>query len=296
MTNHKNGSNGNPSAMLLPGLDGKRVAVTAGASGIGFAIAKLFHEQGVRVAICDIDSAALDKASLDLGGCIAEKADVSDNSAVEAFFYKVQNEFGGLDALVNNAGIAGPTGNLEDLSPDDWRRCIDVCLTGQFLCARQAIPMIKASGGGAIVNMASAAAKHGYAYRTPYSAAKFGVVGLTQSLAKELGPDNIRVNAVLPGIIEGPRMEGVIRDRAMTSHFCIRVIVFCPILAYWFIIAAQSGATSNRSSSRLACNATTSAPAASRISVSRLTLSKSKSVITTSGRSLRGLKLVICDI
>ena len=116
--------------------------------------------------------------------------------------------------MVNNAGIAGPTGNLEDLSPDDWHRCIDVCLTGQFLCARQAIPMIKASGGGTIVNMASAAAKHGYAHRTPYSAAKFGVVGLTQSLAKELGPDNIRVNAVLPGIIEGRRMEGLIRDRA----------------------------------------------------------------------------------
>jgi NAD(P)-dependent dehydrogenase (short-subunit alcohol dehydrogenase family) len=214
MTKHKNGPNENRSAMLLPGLNGKRVVVTAGASGIGFAIAELLHEQGVRVAICDIDPAALDKASLDLAGCIAEQADVSDNSAVEAFFYKVQNEFGGLDALVNNAGIAGPTGNLEDLSPDDWRRCIDICLTGQFLCSRQAIPMIKASGGGAIVNMASAAAKHGYAYRTPYSAAKFGVVGLTQSLAKELGPDNIRVNAVLPGIIEGPRMEGVIRDRA----------------------------------------------------------------------------------
>ncbi|MDB2399602.1 SDR family oxidoreductase [Planktomarina sp.] len=214
MTNHKNGTNGNRPAMLLPGLNGKRVVVTAGASGIGFAIAELLHKQGVRVAICDIDRAALDKASLDLAGCIAEQADVSDTSAVEAFFYKVQNEFGGLDALVNNAGIAGPTGNLEDLSPDDWRRCIDVCLTGQFLCARQAIPMIKASGGGAIVNMASAAAKHGYAYRTPYSAAKFGVVGLTQSLAKELGPDNIRVNAVLPGIIEGPRMERVIHDRA----------------------------------------------------------------------------------
>ena len=140
--------------MLLPGLNGKRVVVTAGASGIGFAIAELLHKQGVRVAICDIDRAALDKASLDLVGCIAEQADVSDNSEVEAFFYKVQNEFGGLDALVNNAGIAGPTGNLEDLSPDDWRRCIDVCLTGQFLCSRQAIPMIKASGAGTIVNMA----------------------------------------------------------------------------------------------------------------------------------------------
>lgn len=202
------------SDMRLPGLAGRRVVITAGAGGIGFAIARRLHEQGARVAICDIDDDALKRASDALGGCIAEQADVSDDAAVVAFFEKVSDGLGGLDALVNNAGIAGPTGNLEDLSPDEWRRCIDICLTGQFLCARQAIPMIKASGGGALVNMASAAAKHGYAYRTPYSAAKFGVIGLTQSLAKELGPDNIRVNAVLPGIVEGPRMDGVIRARA----------------------------------------------------------------------------------
>lgn len=201
-------------AMRLPGLDSKRIVITAGASGIGYAIARLLHAQGAQIAICDVDTGALQRASGELGNCIAVQADVTDDHAVEAFFDKVRNEFDGLDALVNNAGIAGPTGNLEDLSPEDWRRCIDVCLTGQFLCARQAIPMIKASGGGALVNMSSAAGKHGYAYRTPYSAAKFGVIGLTQSLAKELGPDNIRVNAVLPGIVEGPRMDGVIRDRA----------------------------------------------------------------------------------
>ena len=198
----------------LPGLDNKRVVITAGAAGIGFAIARQLFAQGARVAICDVDQDGLQQASRQLGGCIAEQADVSDDNAVEAFFEKVRSELGGVDVLVNNAGIAGPTGNLEDLSPAEWRRCIDICLTGQFLCARQAIPLIKAAGGGSIVNMASAAAKHGYAYRTPYSAAKFGVIGLTQSLAKELGPDNIRVNAILPGIVEGPRMEKVIRDRA----------------------------------------------------------------------------------
>lgn len=200
--------------MRLPGLEGRRVVITAGAGGIGFAIARTLHEQGARLAICDVDTEALERASDALGGCIAVQADVSDDAAVEKFFDTVRGGLGGLDALVNNAGIAGPTGNLEDLSPDAWRRCLDICLTGQFLCARQAIPMIKASGGGALVNMGSAAAKHGYAYRTPYSAAKFGVIGLTQSLAKELGPDNIRVNAILPGIVEGPRMDGVIRDRA----------------------------------------------------------------------------------
>jgi len=203
-----------PAAMRLPGLDCKKIVITAGAGGIGFAIARLLHDQGAKIAICDVDADALRRASSALGDCLALQADVSDEGAVEAFFDAIGDTFGYLDALVNNAGIAGPTGSLEDLAPEDWRRCLDICLTGQFLCARQAIPMIKANGGGALVNMSSAAGKHGYAYRTPYSAAKFGVIGLTQSLAKELGPHNIRVNAVLPGIVDGPRMEAVIRDRA----------------------------------------------------------------------------------
>ena len=205
------------SPLRLPGLADKRIVVTAGARGIGFAIAQCLHQQGARVAICDIDADALQDASDALGHCLAVRADVSDDAAVDAFFDKVARDLGGLDALVNNAGIAGPTGRIEDLSPTEWRRCIDICLTGQFLCARRAVPMIKAAGGGSIVNMASAAAKHGYAYRTPYSAAKFGVIGLTQSLAKELGPDSIRVNAILPGFVEGPRMDAVIRDRAAAT-------------------------------------------------------------------------------
>lgn len=214
MTDHSSISPSLLAGFQLPGLKGKKVVITAGASGIGFSIARLLHAQGVQLAICDVDTDALRRASAELEGCVAVEADVSDETAVDALFDAVQDKWGRLDALVNNAGIAGPTGNLEDISPDDWRRCIDICLTGQFLSARRAIPMLKAGGGGALVNMASAAAKHGYAYRTPYSAAKFGVIGLTQSLAKELGPDNIRVNAVLPGIVEGPRMEKVIRDRA----------------------------------------------------------------------------------
>lgn len=202
------------SVLSLPGLQTKRVAITAKASCIGFAIARVFLDQGARVAICDIDAAALEEAEAELGDCLAMQADVSDDAAVDGFFDQVQGQLDGLDALVNNAGIAGPADKVEDLSPEDWRRCIDICLTGQFLCACLAVPMIKAAGGGAIVNIRSAFSKHGYAYRTPYSAAKFGVTGLTQSLVKELGPDNIRVNAILPGIVEGPRMEGVIRARA----------------------------------------------------------------------------------
>ncbi|EFO30219.1 granaticin polyketide synthase putative ketoacyl reductase 1 [Roseibium sp. TrichSKD4] len=204
-------------SLRLPGLMAKRIVVTAGAGGIGLAIAKALHAQGARVAICDVDENALALASGQLGNCLAIRADVSDEASVDRFFDAVQEQFNGLDALVNNAGIAGPTGGVEDILPSDWRQCVDVCLTGQFLCARRAVPLMKKSGGGAMVNMSSAAGKHGYAYRTPYSAAKFGVIGFTQSLAKELGPDNIRVNAILPGIVEGPRIEGVIRDRAAVT-------------------------------------------------------------------------------
>jgi NAD(P)-dependent dehydrogenase (short-subunit alcohol dehydrogenase family) len=142
------------------------------------------------------------------------KADVSVEADVDRLFDAAAAHLGGLDALINNAGIAGPTGGVDEIDPADWRRTIDICLTGQFLCARRAVPMLKAAGGGSIVSMSSAAGRHGYAFRTPYSAAKFGVIGFTQSLAKELGPANIRVNAILPGIVEGPRMEGVIRARA----------------------------------------------------------------------------------
>ena len=203
--------------LQLPGLAGQRVVVTAGAGGIGLAISRLLHAQGAKLAVCDVDAKALDSAQAELGGCLARVTDVSDAGAVENFFDEVRAELGGLDALINNAGIAGPTGGVEDIAIEDWRRCIDICLTGQFICAHYAVPMLKASGGGSIVSMSSSAGKHGYAYRTPYSSAKFGVIGLTQSLAKELGPDNIRVNAILPGIVAGPRMEGVIRDRAQAT-------------------------------------------------------------------------------
>jgi len=201
-------------AGFLSGLAGQRVLITAGASGIGFAIADMLIALGARVAICDIADAALAEAKKTLPKLLATKADVARDEDVDRMFALLAKEWGGLDALINNAGIAGPTGGVDEISIADWRRCIDVCLTGQFLCARLAVPMLKASGGGSIVNMSSAAGRHGYAFRTPYSSAKFAVVGFTQSLAKELGPHGIRVNAILPGIVEGPRIDKVIGDRA----------------------------------------------------------------------------------
>jgi NAD(P)-dependent dehydrogenase (short-subunit alcohol dehydrogenase family) len=194
--------------------DGRRVLVTAGASGIGRAIVDALVEAGAEVHTCDVDGAALAALREALPSVGTTPADVADDAAVDRLFAEAQARLGGLDMLVNNAGIAGPTGAVEDIDPAEWRRCLEIDLTGMFLCARRAVPLLKAAGGGAMVNMSSAAGRFGYAFRTPYAAAKWGVIGLTQSLAKELGPHGITVNAILPGIVEGPRMEGVIRDRA----------------------------------------------------------------------------------
>jgi NAD(P)-dependent dehydrogenase (short-subunit alcohol dehydrogenase family) len=195
-------------------LSGHRTVVTAGASGIGRKIADTLIAEGARVVICDVSDEFLADFRTAHPDMLALKADVGDEAEVAQLFAGAKKALGGLDSVVNNAGIAGPTGRVEDINPTDWRRCIEVCLTGQFLCAHFAVPIIRESGGGAIVNMSSAAGRFGYAFRTPYSSAKWGVIGFTQSLAKEVGPDNIRVNAILPGIVEGPRMERVIRARA----------------------------------------------------------------------------------
>ncbi len=199
------------SLAVKPGL---RAVVTAGAGGIGRAIADALIANGAKVLICDVDRAALDGFRAAHAAAGATFADVSVEDDVARLFGEAQSFLGGLDVLVNNAGIAGPTGGVDEISIAEWRRCIDIDLTGQFLCAHFGVPMLKAAGGGAIVNMSSAAGRFGYAWRTPYAAAKWGVIGFTQSLAKELGPSNIRVNAILPGIVAGPRIERVIDARA----------------------------------------------------------------------------------
>jgi NAD(P)-dependent dehydrogenase (short-subunit alcohol dehydrogenase family) len=193
---------------------GQRVIVTAGASGIGRAIADLLLANGAKVAICDVAKDFLADYRKAHPDSPADIADVSSERDVDKFFQRAASALGGLDALINNAGIAGPTGAVDEIDPKEWRRCIDIDLTGQFLCARRAVPLIRRAGGGSLVNMSSAAGRYGYAFRTPYSAAKWGIIGFTQSLAKELGPDNIRVNAILPGIVKGPRMDNVIAARA----------------------------------------------------------------------------------
>jgi NAD(P)-dependent dehydrogenase (short-subunit alcohol dehydrogenase family) len=181
-----------------------RVIVTAGGAGIGRVIAQTFAHAGARVFTCDVDP----KTKPDT------LADVAKLDDVERLFREAHKKLGGLDVLINNAGIAGPTAKVEDIDPADWDRCIAVDLSGMFYCTRKAMPLIKAAGGGSIVNLSSAAGRHGFPQRSPYSAAKWGVVGFTKSLAVEAGPDKVRVNAILPGFVEGKRNKEITAAKA----------------------------------------------------------------------------------
>jgi NAD(P)-dependent dehydrogenase (short-subunit alcohol dehydrogenase family) len=198
-------------------MAGKRVVVTAGAQGIGLAIARTFVAAGAQVHICDVNEAFLAAAKQALPDVSQSRTDVSDPVQVDAMFDDLKTRWGTLDVLVNNAGIAGPTAKVEDTDPGDWEQTIAVNLTGPFLCTRRAVPLLKVAGGGSIVNLSSIAGRLGFPLRTPYSASKYGVIGLTETWAMELGPSNIRVNAILPGIVAGDRQERVIAAKA-TSY------------------------------------------------------------------------------
>ena len=186
-----------------------RVLVTAGASGIGLATARAFARDGARVYVCDVDAAALDALAASDPGLTRSACDVADPVSVGHLFDTVTSALGGLDALVNNAGIAGPTAACEDVALRDWERTLAVNLTGQFLCAQRAIPLLKASRNASIANLSSAAGRFGFPNRTPYAASKWGVIGFTKSLSIELGPHGIRVNAICPGSVAGPRIDAV---------------------------------------------------------------------------------------
>lgn len=196
------------------GLSGQRVLVTGGAAGIGLAIARGFQAEGARVAVCDADPAALERLAASDPGLWQGRCDVADRGEVAAVFAAATAHLGGLDTLVNNAGIAGPTGKVEEIGPEDWDRCLAVCLTSQFNFARLAVPLLRASGNASILNLSSLAGRVGFALRTPYAAAKWGVIGFTKSLSIELGPDRIRVNAILPGLVAGDRQRRVLEAKA----------------------------------------------------------------------------------
>ncbi len=191
----------------------RHVAVTAGGAGIGRAIASAFAAGGARVHVCDADPAAV--ADAGASGLIASHVDVADGDALDAWLDGVLEDGSGeLDVLVNNAGIAGPTALVEDIDPAEWERCIAIDLTSHWRACARVVPAMKQAGRGSIINLASTAAQFGLGMRAPYVAAKWGVIGLTKTLAIELGAHDVRVNAICPGSVYGDRMRGVIEREA----------------------------------------------------------------------------------
>ena len=196
------------------GIKGLRVLVTAGAGGIGREVARAFAGEGAKVHVCDVDEKALAALVKRERKITQSKADVADRKDVDRLFKEAIKSLGGLDVLVNNAGIAGPTGRVEAIAPSDWDRCLAINITGQFNCARLAVPHLRKSKNASIVNLSSAAGRLGFPMRTAYSASKWAVIGFTKSLAIELGSARIRVNAILPGIVEGERIRRVFEAKA----------------------------------------------------------------------------------
>lgn len=198
----------------MQGLNGQRVLITAGAAGIGRAMAESFAAQGARVAVCDVDTEACEAMRANNPGIPVHCTDVTDEAQVDTLFADVLKEFGGLDTVAANAGTGGPAGAVEDISLADWRATLAVNLDGSFLTARRAASVLKAQGRGLLLLTSSTAGQFGYPYRSPYAVAKWGVIGLMKTLAMELGPAGVRVNALCPGAVEGPRMERVLSREA----------------------------------------------------------------------------------
>lgn len=194
-------------------MKGKRVLVTGAASGIGLAIAQRMAQEGARVAICDVQPAVLRTVAQAHPDWLCLQADVSSEADVRHMFDAVASGLGGLDCLVNNAGIAGPTLPVEEIAVEQWEAVQACNVRGAFLCARAAAPLLKAQGGSLII-LSSVAGRMGVPYRTPYAAAKWALIGLAKSLALEMGEYKVRVNAILPGLTRGPRLDGVIQARA----------------------------------------------------------------------------------
>lgn len=195
----------------------RRVVITGGASGIGARLAERFAEAGDRVAVCDSDPAAVDDFPAKHPEVRAVRADVTDEAEMAAFLGGIEADWGGVDVVCANAGTGGPAGRIEDLTLGDWRACLAVNLDGAFLTCRWAARVMRAQGAGLIVLTSSVSGQWGHPHRSPYAAAKWGVIGLMKTLAMELGPAGVRVNAICPGSVEGARMERVLVAQSRAS-------------------------------------------------------------------------------
>ncbi len=198
-------------------LNNKKIIISAGASGIGWATAKICLSKGAYVYLCDIDNKSLNKIKkhpLANKKLFYYECDASDEDDVSNFFSQVNRKTKKVDALINNVGVAGPTGTIEKLSSEDWEKTLKINVISHFYFTKLAIPMLKKNKGGSIINISSGAGVMGFPLRSPYAASKWAVIGLTKTLAMELGKFKIRVNAICPGTIKGDRMIRVIRDKA----------------------------------------------------------------------------------
>lgn len=192
----------------------QRVLITAGASGIGREIARAFAANGAKVFVSDIDAKGLNALSKEISGVITKVCDNSKRSDIEALIPAAVEALGGLDVLVNNAGISGPTAPVETVDPDKWEEVLTVDVIGTFNVTRLAIPHLKKSSAGSIITMSSVGGRFGYPNRSPYNVAKAGLIGFAKTLAIELGEHNIRSNAIAPGAVGGQRIENVLQGRA----------------------------------------------------------------------------------
>lgn len=198
-------------------LNNKKIVISAGASGIGWATAKVCLAKGATVFICDIEKKYLAKAKkhpLNNKKLFVYECDAANEETVGKLFKDISKKTKKLDCLINNVGIAGPTGTIENLKSEDWEKTLKVNVISHFYFTKLAIPMIKKNKGGSIINLSSGAGIMGFPLRSPYAASKWAIVGVTKTLAMELGKFKIRVNAICPGTIKGDRMVRVVRDKS----------------------------------------------------------------------------------
>jgi len=213
--------------MLGKSLKNKKIIISAGASGIGWAITKVCVAKGASVYLCDIDPKAINKVKKHPSynkRIFVSETDASDETEVIDFFHKIKKKFRNLDTLINNVGIAGPTGTIEKLDSNEWENTLHVNVNSHFYFTKQAIPLLKKSKTSSIINISSGAGIMGFPLRSPYAASKWAIVGMTKTLAMELGKYKIRVNAICPGTIKGDRMKRVIRDKAKFTKISTKKI------------------------------------------------------------------------
>jgi len=213
--------------MLGNNLKKKKIIISAGASGIGWAITKICVARGALAYLCDVDSKAISKVKKHPSynkRIFVSQTDASDETEVIDFFHKIKKKFKKLDALINNVGVAGPTGTIEKLDSSEWENTLHINVNSHFYFTKQAIPLLKKSKTSSIINISSGAGIMGFPLRSPYAASKWAVVGVTKTLAMELGKYNIRVNAICPGTIKGDRMKSVIKDKAKFTKVSVKKI------------------------------------------------------------------------